>query len=147
MNKEQVITTIRNVCSEIGAPANIMLAIAHVETGGKFNVNARSSSGTYAGIFQLSDGYGGCKGDDRYDVAKATRCTWKNLSDKRKQFEIWEDWYYYGIHQQGLNGFKTILKERFNTIENFSRPPKVLINNLPTAIGNNLKFVYEGLDY
>jgi hypothetical protein len=74
MTNDAVILKIRETSRKINAPEAVLLAIAHVETGGKFNADAKSKSGTYCGVFQLSDGYGGCKGNDRFDVEKATIC-------------------------------------------------------------------------
>ena len=134
--KEQII----KACNDYGANPCILLAFASIETGGTFN-NLANNNGTYLGVFQLSNGYGGVKGNDRYDPYKSCVGAIKGIEELQDTFEkkglVYYDYYAYLRHQQGLNGLLSIIKEQNSKIENYSRK-KALINNLP----NNVKAIY-----
>jgi len=53
--KNEVKKIIIEVCNQIGAPVPVVMAIAGIESN--FNPNAKSPSGTFVGIFQLSNGW------------------------------------------------------------------------------------------
>jgi hypothetical protein len=110
--KEKIVS----VCTEIGASVPVTMAIASIETGGKFHANAKDKGGACVGIYQLKTGFGGCVGDDRYCVVKSTKALWNahRIYKKRwlEEFGEWDDFYYYGIHQKGYAGFKEIYKNR-----------------------------------
>jgi hypothetical protein len=74
MTTNEVKQKIVEVCNRIGAPVPVVMAIASIESN--FNPGAKSKSGTYVGIFQLSNGWGGCNGDDRLDLEKSIKCFW-----------------------------------------------------------------------
>ena len=130
MTREQVINEIRKVCNAIGADAALMLAIAELESS--LRPNATSPSGTFVGLYQLSNGYGGCTGDQRKNIAQATKCTWSQIQRNKTQwhrdFREWEDWFAYGMHQQGVAGFKTLYRNRNNKV-----------NELPAARQNAIR--------
>jgi len=114
MTQEEVKNKIIEVCNGINAPVPVVMAIAGIESN--FEPSAKSKSGTYQGIFQLSSGWGGCNGDERLDLEKSIRCLWKNhytFKERWKQIDnTWDDFYYYGIHQMGFAGFVDIYKNR-----------------------------------
>ncbi|MDR0927190.1 MAG: hypothetical protein LBO69_05425 [Ignavibacteria bacterium] len=150
MASEQVIEIIRQTCDEINATTPLMLAIASAETGGKFTTDG--SNAKYAGVFQLASGYGGCVGTDRLDVARATKCTWLHIQQDKANFintqGVWEDWFAYCIHQQGLAGFKEIYRNRNNKLSSLSSARQNEIKgNLPDSISKNIVYVSEYLDY
>lgn len=124
------------ICNEIGAPIPVVMAIAGIESN--FNPNAKSPSGTYVGIFQLSNGWGGCNGDDRLDLEKSIRCLWngsKNAhwraKERWKQIDtLWDDFFYYGIHQMGFAGFADIYRNKNKLLNEISevRRKNILAN-------------------
>jgi hypothetical protein len=98
-------------------------------------------------LYQLSDGKGGCVGDARNDVVKSTNCTWKSIESNKQNFEkefgVWEDWFAYGMHQQGLTGFKTLYRNRNKRVTELEAARQNAIRtNTPSA----LKVVY-GSDF
>jgi hypothetical protein len=144
-NKDIVVA----VCKEVGANIPLMLAIAHIETGGKFNADAGKGK-TFVGLYQLSNGYGGCKGDERLDVRKSTLCTWKQIENNKqnfiKEFGYWEDWFAYGIHQQGLSGFKYLLENRDKRVTAIDKARQDRItSNIPKSL--TVTYVRDFLDY
>ena len=75
MTTDEVKQKIIKICEEINAPIPVIMAIAGIESN--FNPSAKSKSGTFVGIFQLSNGWGGCNG------ANSQQCwcgKWMSLS-------------------------------------------------------------------
>jgi hypothetical protein len=70
MTTDEIKQKIIEICKKINAPIPVMMAIA--ETESNFNPSSKSKSGSYVGIFQLSNGWGGCNGDERLDIEKKT---------------------------------------------------------------------------
>jgi hypothetical protein len=134
---------------EIGAPPALMLAIANVESGDDLYANDTDG---HIGTFQLSNGYGGCFGVDRYDVAKSTRCTWSQLKRFKPEFtktfgdNAWQDWMYYMLHQQGSAGWREIWENRNGKINTLSTArAKNIRGNVPNGILND--YVFSFIDY
>jgi hypothetical protein len=151
MTAEQVIEQITTTAKFINAPTPLLLAIANVETGGTFK-NGSSTSAKYSGVFQLASGYGGCSASSRNDVAEATKCTWKQIVTKKsnfvKEFGTWNDWFAYGLHQQGLAGFKEIYRNRNNKLSSLSSARQNAIKgNLPDSISKNIVYISEYMNY
>ena len=137
ITRENVITEIRKICKEIGANAPLMLAIASLESS--LNPNATSKSGTFVGLYQLSNGYGGCTGDVRKDIAASVKCTWSQIERNKglwhNDFKEWEDWFAYGMHQQGVAGFKTLYRNRNSKVSALPEArQKAIITNSPSAL-------------
>jgi len=126
MNKNEVKKIIIEVCNQIGAPVPVVMAIAGIESN--FNPSAISKSGTFVGIFQLSNGWGGCNGDTRLDLVKSIKCFWNgsnnaHFRDKERWKQIsnsWDDFYYYGIHQMGFAGFADIYRNKNKLLSEIS---------------------------
>lgn len=140
--KAAVISQIGKVCDEIGANAPLMLAFAYVESS--FNPNA-GNGGKYVGLYQLSDGYGGCKGVQRNDIRQSTICCWKQIQSNKatfmNEYSSWQDWYAYGMHQQGVAGFKYLIRNKDKRISDIDAPRRTaVINNTPSI--HKGKFVY-----
>ena len=99
---------IRYVAEQNGIDPCILLAIAYIETGGSFNNLAYNSAG-FAGLFQLSDGYSGLTGDDRYDPYFATQAVIDGMARNLKVIHAnnipMENAWYYLAHQHGAQGF------------------------------------------
>ncbi|MCX6154419.1 MAG: transglycosylase SLT domain-containing protein [Candidatus Kapabacteria bacterium] len=106
---------IKTVAEANGFDPCVLLAMASIESN--FN-NAAYNSGGYAGLFQLSDGYSGLTGDDRFDPKLNTQATIQGMKRNRKYVEnagiAFEPWMYYLAHQQGAKGFTDILAN-YNT--------------------------------
>ena len=146
MTKDEVKLIIKKVCKEIGAPVPVIMAIAGIESN--FNPGAKSSSGTFVGIFQLSNGWGGCTGDARLDLEKSIKCLWNgsknaHYRDRERWKQIdnsWDDFYYYGIHQMGFAGFSDIYKNRHKKLSEISeaRRKNILANKPKNADWNNV---------
>ncbi len=121
--------------NDMGVNPCIMLAFASIETGGTFNNLA--SNGSYQGVFQLSNGYGGVKGNDRYDPYKSCIGAINGIKELENTFKNkglkYYDYYAYLRHQQGLNGLLQIIEHKEEKIENFSRK-KALYANLPKKV-------------
>ena len=102
------------ICKEIDAPIPVVMAIASIESN--FNTTSKDRGGACVGIFQLKNGYGGCIGDDRYDLEKSIKALHLNHQKLKarwvKNVGSWDDFYYYGIHQKGFAGFLEIYKNR-----------------------------------
>lgn len=129
----------------------MMLTIAHIETGGKFH-NPNYPNSKYAGVYQLASGYGGCVGDARLDVTKATKCTWSRLEHYKKNLisefgaNQFQDYWLYMAHQQGLAGFKYLWRnknQRISSIKEARR--KAIYSNAPKSV--NLVYVSDFLSY
>ena len=141
MTKDEIKRKIIEVCNAINAPIPVLMAIAGIESN--FNPNAVSKSGTYVGIFQLSNGWGGCNGNDRFNLEKSIKCFWngsKNAHhrDKERWKQIsntWDDFYYYGIHQMGFAGFADIYRNRNKLLSEISeaRRNNILANKPKSA--------------
>jgi hypothetical protein len=115
-----------------------MLAIAHIESGEDLLANDTDG---HVGTFQLSNGYGGCTGADRYDVAKSVRCTWSQLKRFKPEFvrvfgdSAWQDWMYYMLHQQGSAGWREIWKNRNGKINDLSQARRSDVRgNIPSGV-------------
>lgn len=145
LSKDKVIENIIKAAEDYNFDACTLLTFAHIETGGTFNNLARSKNGKYVGVFQLSDGYGGVKGDDRLDPYKSAVGTIKVISNIKKDIEEkgikWEDFYIYLSHQQGKAGLIWILedakdgkliKDHYNRTTK-SKRGSVLLNNSAKA--------------
>ena len=145
MTQEEVKQKIIKVCNEINAPVPVVMAIAGIESN--FNPSAKSKSGTFVGIFQLSSGWGGCNGDERLDLEKSIKCLWngsKNAhhNDKERWKQIdntWDDFYYYGIHQLGFAGFSDVYKNKNKKLNEISeaRRKNILANKPKSAEWSN----------
>ena len=140
MTHNAVKQKILEVCNLIGAPVPVVMAIAGIESN--FNPSAKSKSGTYIGIFQLSNGWGGCKGDARYDLEKSIRCLWNGSSnahyrDRERWRQIddsWDDFYHYGIHQMGFAGFRDVYRARGKKLSEISESRrKNILANKPSS--------------
>jgi hypothetical protein len=141
MTKDEIKKVLVEVGSEIGANIPVLFGIAGVESN--FNPNAKSKSGTYQGIFQLSNGWGGCNGDDRFDLEKSIKCLWKNHSTYKQRWQntgdaTWNDFYYYGIHQMGFAGFREIYLNKNKLLSDISEARrKNILANKPSALSWN----------
>jgi len=154
MTKEEVIKKIVEACNEIGAPVPVLLAIASMESS--LNQNSKSGSGTYWGLFQFNNGWAdGCiYGNDRLDIEKSVKAFWNKCKnshyrDKERWKQIdnnWNDFYYYGIHQQGFSGFSQIYKSLDKTLNQISSARK---NNILKNKPNNMNWtnVQDWFDY
>lgn len=146
-----IINQIINSCKKIGANAPIMLAFAKIESN--FKIDVCSKSKTYCGLYQLSNGYGGCIGDERTKVDSSVRCTWRKMQENKltwlkNQTFNWEDWFYYGMHQQGYSGFVYLLSNSNKKITDIE-PARynAIINNLPKVELNKIIYVSDFLKY
>jgi hypothetical protein len=140
--------TILKIGKEIGANVPVLFGIAGIESN--FNPSAKSKSGTYVGAFQLSNGYGGCNGDDRLNLEKSIKCTWNNHSTFKQRWKqidgSWDDFYYYGIHQMGVSGFKEIYQNRTKLLSEISEARrKNILANKPTKL--NWLYVSDWWNY
>lgn len=110
MSKQNIMNEIVRVSMAENADPCMMLAMAKFES--TFNPNARN--GSYAGLFQLSNGVGGCTGDSRYNVAASTKCAIRYINYNKVQLEkagfIWQPVFAYLCHQQGLTGARKLLE-------------------------------------
>lgn len=146
LSKEEVISQIIKASIEQKEDACMMVALAHIETGGTFN-NMANRAGKYLGVFQMSNGYGGVKGNDRYNPYLATLGTIKAIRSNRDSFNtsglVWKPFYAYLTHQQGLAGAKGIAKsaQLGHTIATYGAETKrgadVLLNNAKRTWGLN----------
>lgn len=143
LTKDEVIKQIVKASTEVGENPCTLIALAHIETGGTYNNMA--SNGSYQGVYQMENGYGGVKGNDRYNPYIATKGVIKVMRSKKEDIVEsgveWVDFYYYLSHQQGLWGAKSIglgVKENL-TIQQYctkyKRPLKVIMNNSKKAWG------------
>jgi len=143
LTKTAVIEAIIKASEEKQFDPCTMITLAHIETGGTFNNLAQN--GKYLGVFQMSDGYGGVKGNDRLDPYKAAIGTIKSISTFKDKVEkagiTWQPFYIYLRHQQGeagafwliedaANGKK--IKEHYNRVTKDSRG-SVLLKNAKKA--------------
>lgn len=136
MTKEQVISEIVRACNDMGENPCEYIAFAQIES----NFNPKASNGSYQGLFQLGNGVGGCKGNDRLDVYKATKCaiTYKNYNKKilEKGGYGWDAPYAYLAHQQGAGGLQYLLKNLNSKIGNMTPArSKALLGNIPRSAG------------
>ena len=143
MTKDEIKQLIIKVCKEIDAPVPVVMALAAIESN--FNPNAKSKSGTFVGIFQLSNGFGGCIGDSRLDLEKSIRCLWNNHITYKKRWastgeKSFDDFYYYGIHQQGFAGFREIYLNKDKLLSEISeqRRKNILANKPSGATWNRV---------
>ena len=155
--KDEVINTIMQAAIDNGHDNPCaMVAMANIETGGKFNPNAKN--GSYAGPFQLSNGIGGCTGSDRNDPYKATQCAMNYIEKNREQVEkrigTWEDWMAYLAHQQGAAGFAYLYLHQDSPINTLpTKNQKAIKTNTKKGWSqyyvcdflNNWKNTYEGI--
>ena len=138
MTKDEIKQKIIKVCKEIDAPVPVVMALAGIESN--FNSSAKSKSGSYVGIFQLSNGFGGCSGDSRLDLEKSIRCLWNNHSTYKERWsstgdKSWNDFYYYGIHQQGFAGFREIYLNKNKMLNEISEQRrKNILANKPSGV-------------
>ncbi|MCL2040052.1 MAG: hypothetical protein FWG85_06455 [Bacteroidetes bacterium] len=141
MTKDEVKLNIAKIGKEIGANVPVLFGVAGIESN--FNPSSKSKSGTYVGIYQLSNGWGGCKDDDRLDLAKSIKCFWYNHSTYQKRWaetgdKSWDDFYHYGIHQQGFAGFRDIYKNKNKLISEISEArQKSILSNKPSSLSWN----------
>lgn len=137
MTKDEVKHILASVGKEIGANVSVLFGVAGIESN--FNPSSRSKSGTYMGIYQLSNGWGGCIGDDRLDLLKSIKCFWNNHSTYKQRWlssgtTSWDDFYHYGIHQQGFAGFSEIYKNRNSLLIDLSSArQKSILSNKPSS--------------
>ena len=121
-NKTETKRRIIEICNEIGASVPVVMSIASIESN--FNTGSIDRSGSCVGIFQLKDGYGGCKGDDRLDLEKSIKALHQNHQKLKsrwlKSVGFWDDFYYYGIHQKGFSGFLEIYNNRYKLLTDIS---------------------------
>jgi hypothetical protein len=112
-SKEKNIQIIREVANKFNYDAPTLIAMAHIETGGKFDNTVASSSGTFVGLFQLSNGIGGLKGDERKDPYLSTAAAIKYIEYHKERFAkngiTMLDFYVYLAHQQGFSGALCII--------------------------------------
>jgi hypothetical protein len=105
------------------------------------------------GLYQLSNGKGGCSGTDRNDISKDNRaCAWKSIKINKenfiKEFNYYEDWFSYGMHQQGLSGFKDIWRNRDKKFNEISQArQRNMNNNVPSKMRGNMQMVSDFIDY
>jgi len=99
-----------------------------------FNNTAVSKSGTYVGLFQISDGYGGISGNDRLNPIKNTQGAINkykyNYEQIQKSLGHFKEYYTYMAHQQGLTGFLHIVQNPQLAI-NLSKYASNMRNNMP----------------
>ncbi len=110
-SKKEVIKIIQDTAKSMGVDECFMIAKADIES----SFNNLAKNGIYWGLFQLNNGVGGCKGDDRLDPKKNTVGAITYLLFNKKSFSKdfpgeWEDWMGYLCHQQGLYRFKRLYK-------------------------------------
>lgn len=133
-DKEYCKRVITEVCLNNGADPCLFLAMADLESG--FDNTAASSTGTYAGLFQLSDGLGGIHGDDRYDPEKCTLGAIRYYDDNKSYISVrygaWDEWYAYLAHQQGAAGLLYILQNPAMKIKD-SKYGRNIRANLPVS--------------
>jgi hypothetical protein len=133
MTRDEAQDMIARVGKEIGANVPVLFGIAYIES----NFNENSKNGGHWGAFQLADGWGGCKGNDRLDLEKAIKCTWKNHSTYQTRWDAagntdWDNFYHYGIHQMGFVGFLEVYRNRNKSLNDISVARKNnIINNKP----------------
>ena len=134
MNKQEIIDTIAKVAMDNDKDPCILVAFAIIES----NLNANAINGSYAGLFQLSNGVGGCSGNDRYNVEKSTLCAIKYMDYNQSQFEKaglkWKPFYAYLCHQQGLTGAKQTIEASNVAIKDYKRG-RALLGNIPKSSG------------
>lgn len=132
--KQQIV----RAATEMNEDACMLLALAHIETGGTFN-NMATNGSKYYGIYQMSNGYGGVTGNDRFNPYIATKGVIKairsNKADYLKNGIDWVDYYAYLSHQQGLYGSKTIAKAAQDNLtisqysQKYKRPVDSILGN------------------
>jgi hypothetical protein len=147
LSKQEVINRIIKASNDYGANPCTMLTFASIETGGTFD-NMANNNNTYLGVFQLSNGYGGVKGDDRYDPYKSCIGAINGIQELQDTFKkknlVYYDFYAYLRHQQGLSGLLSIIENKDKPIENYERAT-ALKRNVPKSV--ELDYVGDFLNY
>lgn len=127
---EENMKIIAQVSEKYGINPCFMITKAKIES----NLNNLAKNGKYWGLFQLNDGVGGVKGEDRLDPYKATEGAIKYLLYNKSLFEKkfpqkWQDWYGYLMHQQGAAGFMSIFASPDTLINESPRKKAILANS------------------
>lgn len=133
---EQNMKFIMDTAKSLNFDGCFLVAKAKIES----NLNNLATNGKYAGLFQLSDGIGGAKGNSRFDPVVSTKATITYINYNRNIVEPklqkaglkWENWMSYLCHQQGAGGFSAIVLNPNQAIETSSKK-KAILNNLPKA--------------
>jgi hypothetical protein len=137
---KKVANEIRNVCKGIsgGANATFMIIYAYVESS--FNKTAQRPGSEFMGLYQLGNDKGteSQRKDVNYSVKKAweffnsNKAIW-NTHKKDVAMFNWEDWFGYGMHQQGAGGFRELMlnldKRVGKVIRNENEEPIMRIEN------------------
>lgn len=135
---------------DMGEEPCVLLAFAGIESGGTFNnLIVGGKKKDYWGTMQLSNGYGGCTGGERFDPYKATICTINKMRVNRdaitKKFgDVWKPFFMYMAHQQGLGGFNFAFKNQNRKINEL---PSDKQDSIRANIGKKAVYVYELLQY
>lgn len=135
-SKEEIIKAIIKVSEKNGIDPCFMIAKAEIES----TFNNMAQNGSYAGLFQLSNGVGGCTGDSRFDPEQSTQCAINYIRHNRKLVEpklkaqgyVWEDWMAYLCHQQGASGFTNTFLNPSTPISG-SKRERSIVNNTKKA--------------
>lgn len=135
-SKEECIKQISKAASDMGVEPCMMVAFAHIETGGTFNNLA--GNGPYKGLFQFHVNtikeLGGTDAD-RFDPYQSTKYAIKYMLANKKIFEkkypgkSWADWMAYVCHQQGAGGCSDIFGSSDNTLIAGHKREKAIRNN------------------
>lgn len=132
-SKEQNKLFIYDTAVKNGVNPCTFLTYGQIESN--FNNTAVSGSGTYVGLFQLSDGFGGIKGNDRYDPIKNTQGAINKYKHNREQIQKalghFKEYYTYMAHQQGLTGFLHIAQNP-NLDIHLSKYANNMLGNMPS---------------
>jgi hypothetical protein len=145
--KEQCKQIIIDVCQQYGEDPCMFLAMAKVES----NYNNLARNGSYVGLFQLADGVGGIKGDDRLDPRKNT---YGAIIFKRSNQKIvlaktgeWRPHFAYLAHQQGATGFAVSWNEKDLPIAQATYYKNMMNKNIPNAVKSSIKTVNDWLNW
>jgi len=145
---------IKYECCELNEKDKIplMLTFAEIESTMGIKLNRRGSQ--FKGVFQIGSDYPKDKRyephcsncDFMYDIKCSLICVLaankihKHIWDTYKDYQWkekgkWEEWFYYGIHQQGLEGFRNIYKKvTKNTDRILATTHENINNNKPTKL-------------
>jgi len=138
---------IREVAVKNREDVCLLLAKAKVESG--FNNLAKSPSGSYVGLYQLSDGYSGVRGDNRLDPYKNTQGAIDGMKRNRdiikSKLGYCEDWMLYLAHQQGAAGFVYSFQNQHEKFQS-AKYYKNMSGNIPKECRNSIKTTRDFID-
>lgn len=113
-SKEEILSILKKVSDETGFKYCSLVAMATIESN--LNPNAHRGGSSFYGLFQIAVGYGGIKLTDIYDPEKNTKAAIKKMQENKEKWiksnRMWNDVYYYIMHQQGYCGAALIFDNK-----------------------------------